>query len=90
MIHELLGMYDAGKITAHHMAVECLHRLDSVEPDSVLVQLPDEVLASIQEFASAFDSQSMKTNYGVISTQAQVSAATKWIRENNAHVAQSE
>ena len=90
MIRDLVEMYSAGAITAHHLAVQCLHLLDPTEPEQVLAQLPNDILAAIQDFADRYDPNGMKTNYGVIPAQDQVSAATKWIREKNANVAPSE
>lgn len=90
MIRELVEMYDAGTITAHHLAVQCVHLLDPDEPELVLGQLPDDILAAIQDFADSYDSRSMRTNYGVIPASDQVFAATNWIREKKANVASSE
>ncbi|MCY2992222.1 MAG: hypothetical protein NTY19_30720 [Planctomycetota bacterium] len=90
MIPELVKMYEEGAITAHHLAVQCLHVLDPAEPDLVLAQLPDDILAAIQDFAEGYDPKGMKTNYGVIPAQDQVIAATKWIREANANLAPSQ
>ena len=89
MIPELVKMYGAGAITAHHVAVQCLHMLDPAEPELVLDQLPDDILAAIQNFADGYDPKGMKTNYGVLPAQDQVIAATEWIREKNANLAPS-
>lgn len=82
MVTELNQMYDAGAITAHHFAVECLHMVDPSQPALVLDQIPNEVLASIQQFANHYDPQRMKTNYGVVPTADQVASATRWIHEH--------
>jgi hypothetical protein len=89
MIPELVKMYESGAITAHHLAVQCLHMLDPAEPELVLAQLSDDILAAIKDFADGYDPKGMKTNYGVIPTQDQVTAATKWIREKSTKLARS-
>jgi len=89
MIPELLRMYDTGSITAHHLAVQCLHMVDPDEPELVLGQLPDDVLTAIGEFADGYDPRGMKTNFGVVPAQDQVVAATNWIRQNRVHLARS-
>jgi len=89
MIPDLVEMYDAGAITAHHLAVQCLHMVDPAEPERVLAELPEDILAAIQDFADSYDPNGMETNYGVIPAQDQVIAATKWIREKNVNVAPS-
>lgn len=90
MIPELVKMYETGAITAHHLAVQCLHMLDPAVPELVLSQLPDDILAAIENFADGYDPKDMKTNYGVIPAQDQVNAAAKWIREKNANLARLE
>jgi hypothetical protein len=90
VIPDLVEIYDAGAITAHHLAVQCLHVLDPAEPELVLAGLPDEVLAAVQDFADGYDPNELKTNYGVIPPQDQVVSARKWIREKKANVAGSE
>lgn len=86
MIIDLNKMYDAGAITAHHFAVECLHMLDPCEPELVLEQLPDDVLLEVQRFADRYDPHGMQTNYGVIPAPDQIAAATKWIHEHRANL----
>ena len=52
MIPELVEMYETGAVTAHHLAVQCLHKLDPAEPELVLAQLPDDILAAIEDRTS--------------------------------------
>jgi hypothetical protein len=89
MIPELVEMYETGAVTAHHLAAQCLQMLDPAEPELVLAQLPDDILAAIEDFADGYDPKGMKTNYGVIPAQDQVIAATKWIRKKDATLARS-
>lgn len=89
MIPELLRMYETGAITAHHLAVQCLHMVDPAQPELVLDELPDEILTAIGEFADGYDPRGMKTNFGVIPAQDQVNAAKKWIRKNRVHLVRS-
>lgn len=81
MIPELVKRYEAGAITAHHLAVECLHMVNPDEPELVLAHLPDDILAAIEKFADEYNPRGMNTNFGVIPAQDQVSAAMKWIGE---------
>lgn len=90
MIRELVKSYETGAITAHHLAVQCLHMVDASEPELVLAQLPDDVLIAIEKFADQYDPKGMETNFGVIPAQDQVIAASKWIRSNRVHLAKSE
>lgn len=81
MIPELVKTYETGAITAHHLAVQCLHMVDPKEPELVLAQLPDDILTAIERFADEYNPRGMNTNFGVIPAQDQVSAAVKWIGE---------
>jgi hypothetical protein len=90
MIPELVKMYETGAITAHHLAVQCLHMVDPAEPKLVLASLPDDILAAIEKFADDYDPKGMKTNFGVIPAQDQVIAATRWIHENRSDLARTE
>ncbi len=87
MIPELVKRYEAGAITAHHLAVQCLHMVDPDEPELVLAQLPDDILAAIEKFADEYTPRGMSTNFGVIPAQDQVSAAMKWIGEKDVSLA---
>ena len=89
MIPELVQQYDIGAITAHHLAVQCLHMIDPDEPEVVLAQLPDDVLVAIEKFADEYNPRGMNTNFGVIPAEAQVHAAMKWIGDNRINLAKS-
>jgi hypothetical protein len=89
MIPELVKRYATGAITAHHLAVQCLHMVDPDEPELVLAQLPDDILAAIEKFADEYNPRGMNTNFGVIPTQDQVSAAMGWISERGTKLARS-
>jgi hypothetical protein len=89
MIPELVKMYESGALTAHHLAVQCLHMVDPAEPELVLAQLPDDILIAIEKFADEYDPRGMKTNFGVIPAQDQVIAATTWIRSYRVDLARS-
>lgn len=81
MIHELVQRYESGAMTAHHLAVQCLHMVDPDNPELVLVQLPDDILVAIEKFADEYNPRDMSTNFGVIPAPDQVGAAMKWIGE---------
>ncbi len=89
MIPKLVERYEAGAITAHHLAVQCLHMVNPNEPDLVLAYLPDDVLAAIEKFADEYNPRGMNTNFGVIPAQDQVIAAMKWIGEKKGSLATS-
>jgi hypothetical protein len=89
MIRELVKRYETGAMTAHHLAVQCLHMVDPEEPDLVLAQLPDDILAAIDKFAVEYDPRGMNTNFGVIPAQDQVTAAMKWIDAKGINFAKS-
>jgi hypothetical protein len=80
-MRELVAMYKNGAITAHHLAVECLHMLDPSDPCLVLSALPKEILQEIEDFAKTYRPERMVTNYGVIPAPDQVDAAIEWIRK---------
>lgn len=89
MIPELVTMYESGAVTAHHLAVQCLHMVDPDEPELVLAQLPDDILIAIERFADEYDPRGMKTNYGTIPAKDQVIAATTWIRNYRVDLARA-
>jgi hypothetical protein len=79
MIAKLVEMYQKGAITADHLVVECLHRLDATHPELVLGKLPSAVLERILQHARAYRPEDMRTNYGLQPTVDQVEAAKHWI-----------
>lgn len=89
MIAALVKRYESGSITAHHLAVECLHRIDPENPDFVLAQLPDDLLAAIEKFADEYNPRGMRTNFGVTPAADQVRAAMRWISEKRINVSKS-
>ena len=82
MIDELMHMYENGGITADHLVLELLHKLDPAEPVLVLQFLPRAVLLRMAEYANRFRPGDMRTNYGFQPAPDQVSAAKQWIEEN--------
>ncbi|HQU43657.1 MAG TPA: hypothetical protein PK867_12650 [Pirellulales bacterium] len=82
MMRELIGMYEKGAITADHLAVESLHKLDPAEPALVLAALPREVLDRMLAYAKRYRPGDMRTNYGLPPAPDQVSAARQWIEAN--------
>ena len=78
---ELIALYQKGAMTADHLVVQCLHRIDPANPTLVLDALPPEILARILEFAHRYRPGGMLTNYGVLPTGDQVEAAKRWIED---------
>lgn len=82
---ELVRMYGKGAITADHLVVESLHKLDPAEPALVLSALPREVLDRMLDYAKRFRPGGMRSNYGLPPAPDQVSAAKQWIEGNVVH-----
>ncbi len=78
-MEELLRLYQKGAITADHLVVESLHRLDPDQPALVLQPLPREVLVRMLQYADRYRPGAMRTNYGLQPAQDQVAAAKRWI-----------
>jgi len=81
-MEQLVHMYQKGAITADHLVVESLHRLDPKEPALVLKPLPREVIERMLEYATQYRPGAMRTNYGLQPAQDQVAAAKRWIEAN--------
>ena len=64
MINDLVEMYESGKITAHHLAIECLQMIDPENPELVLHPLPTDVLDSMRQYIREYQPGRMKTNTG--------------------------
>jgi hypothetical protein len=79
MMEKLVAMYQNGAITADHLVVESLHRLDPACPELVLGALPPEILERMAHFANGYRPQRMRSNYGLQPTPDQVEAAKHWI-----------
>lgn len=77
-----LAMYEKGVITAGHLVVECLLKVDLQDPALVLNRLPLKILIRMIEYANEFQQGPMKSNYGQLPTADQVTAAKKWIEVN--------
>lgn len=92
MESDLIQMFDAGVITAHEAAVEFLNRLDPLQPESVLADLPEELLAAVHDFVDRYQPKKMLSvpSGGTMPSQAQVAAAAEWIAERRANRAPSE
>lgn len=88
MIDELVHMYEKGAITADHLVIELLHKIDPSEPGIVLSSLPPAVLERMLAYANQYRSGGMRTNYGLQPASEQVAAAKRWIesslRDSNA------
>ena len=92
MESDLIQMFDAGAITAHEAAVESLNRLDPLEPESVLADLPEELLIAVQDFVDHYQPKKMLSvpSGGTMPSEAQVAAAAEWIAERRQTVAPSQ
>ncbi|HEY1381773.1 MAG TPA: hypothetical protein VGF55_33550 [Gemmataceae bacterium] len=82
MIKNLVQMYENGAITADHLAVECLHRVDPARPKCVLGALPSAVLGRMLKYVREYRPGAMRTNYGPQPAADQVEAAKGWIEAN--------
>ncbi len=82
MISEFVEMYESGKITAHHLAIECLRMIDPQNPELVLHPLPADVMDSVRQYIREYEPGRMRTNYGLQPTTDQIEAAAKWIAAN--------
>jgi hypothetical protein len=76
---KLAEMYQKGAITADHLVVECLHRLDPQHPEVVLRVLPSAVLERMLQYMREYQPERMRTNYGLQPAIDQVEAAKAWI-----------
>lgn len=65
MVQELVGMYENGEITADHLVVESLHKLDPAAPALVLAVLPRGVLERMLAYAENYRPGAMKTKCGL-------------------------
>jgi hypothetical protein len=55
-IHTLLAMYEKGTITAPHLAILCLERLDPEDASSVLAVLPTQHSSRVVDYAIMYQS----------------------------------
>jgi hypothetical protein len=79
VIENLVQMYQSGAITADHLVVECLHRVDPQHPEQVLGILSAAVLERMLQYVREYRPGSMRTNYGQQPAADQVAAAKGWI-----------
>ena len=82
MMQELVDMYENGAITADHLVIESLHKLDPAAPALVLAALPRWVLERMLAYAENYRPGAMITNYGLPPTPDQVAAARQWVAAN--------
>ena len=80
-MNNLVEMYKKGAITADHLVLECLNRLDPESPELALSALPREILTRILRFADEYRGHRMVVNYGVLPTDDQATAAAEWIQQ---------
>jgi hypothetical protein len=86
-MNSLVAMYRKGAITADHLVIESLHRINPQDPAPVLRDLPEEILARMEDLARSYRRQEMITNYGVLPATDQVEAAARWIERTRHPVA---
>jgi hypothetical protein len=86
MMEKLIALYEKGAITADHLAVEALQRLDPAQPGRVLETLPPAVLRRLLNYAREYQVDKMRTNYGVPPALNQVRAAEKWMASSTGGV----
>jgi hypothetical protein len=79
---ELVCLYEKGAITAHHLVLECLNRLDPKSPSAALKDLPHDVLVCMLAFTKSYIPGRMQSNYGAPPAVDQVLAAKDWIEAN--------
>jgi hypothetical protein len=82
MMQKLIDMYEHGAITAEHLVVASLHKLDPAAPALVLAALPGGVLERMLAYAANYRPGAMRTNYGLPPASDQVAAARQWIEAN--------
>ncbi len=83
MLAELLEMYRDGAITGYQVMLDCLHMLDSVNPNLILGQLPEEILQEMLEYCQRYDPSRMCSNSGPAPSAAQVREARRWLDESS-------
>ena len=83
MIPRLIAMYEEGAITAHHLVMEVLHRLDPATPSVVLEPLTQDILERMLKYANDFRPGKMRSNYEIQPTIDQVEAAKQWIEQRH-------
>ena len=79
VIENLVRMYQTGAMTADHLVVESLHKVDPQHPEQVLGKLPAAVLERMLQYVREYRPGSMRTNYGPQPAADQVAAAKDWI-----------
>ena len=83
MIQRLIAMYEEGAITAHHLVMEVLQRLDPANPSVVLEPLPRDILERMLNYANDFRPGKMRSNYEIQPAVDQVEAAKRWIEQRH-------
>lgn len=81
MISKLINMYEKGAITAHHLVLECLDRIDPANPGIVLSPLSHEMHMRMLDHVREYRHGEMVSNYGneSLPTVDQVEAARAWL-----------
>ena len=90
MIPKLIAMYEGGAITAHHLVMEVLLRLDPAIPSLVLEPLSPDILVRMLEYANDFRPGKMRSNYALQPSVDQVEAAKQWIEQRHERVRSDE
>lgn len=87
MMDSLISMYRRGALTADHLLLECLQRINPAEPGLVLGSLPDELLGRMHDLVNSCRPDDMVTNYGPLPAVDQIQAAKQWIESTQNAVA---
>ena len=89
MLKRLIEMYENGSITGYQMIMDCLQKLDPVNPDLVLSDLPEEILDEILAYARRYDPRRPHSSSFMLPTEDRVKAAESWICARHAGSPQS-
>jgi hypothetical protein len=79
MIRKLIEMYEAGSITGYQVMMDCLQMLDPENPDPVLLELPEEILDEVLQYARRYDPRRPRSESVVFPAEDQVRTAERWI-----------
>jgi hypothetical protein len=78
-VSQLVGLYEQGQITSHHLVVEVVLLATPHDVDDVLRFLPPKFIPDITDFTDQYRSGKMLTNYGRIPPPDNVQAVKAWL-----------
>ena len=77
---QLVGLYEEGRITAGHLIVEILNRVDSINVDTEMGALPQHLYGEFKAFLDSYKAGEMLTSLGPIPPPESIAIAKAWLR----------